>query len=89
MTPPTCFQAALLITRTPAGVHVAGNGSVFLPCVSADPKMPPELLLLHVDSGSKKLSLRGAGQGAGASGLKPCELKFAASLSSLVRLTCR
>ncbi|KAF8057685.1 hypothetical protein HT031_006034 [Scenedesmus sp. PABB004] len=52
---------------------------------------PGELLLLHVDSGSRKFSMRScsvASAAAAAASLKPCELKFGPCLSSLVALRC-
>jgi hypothetical protein len=49
-----------------------------------------ELLLLHVDSATKKFSMKSClasnGDAAAAASLKPCELKFGPSLASLVCL---
>lgn len=52
-----------------------------------------ELLLLHVDSASRKFSMKSclasSGEHAAAGSLKPCELKFGPSLASLVCLKAR
>ncbi|KAG2430621.1 hypothetical protein HXX76_010139 [Chlamydomonas incerta] len=80
---------------------LAGMGAFCLPAAlssssssSTADAAPTELLLLHVDSGSRKQGLRAipaapGTAGAGApSGFHPCELKYAPALGSLVCVRC-
>lgn len=64
----------------------------FILSLVPQPSTDSPALFLQVDSGSRKMSLKGLplGAAAAASSLKPSDLKFgAASASSLVCLTCR
>lgn len=74
----TVLEAAAAVTGTAAVTTGAGSP-------------PAELLLLHVDSASRKFTVRTCQVSIPASvnfTVKPCELKFGSSLSSLVPLQC-
>jgi hypothetical protein len=75
--------AAAAVTASITGVNA--------PAAVAAGAGPQELLLLHVDSSSRKFTMRScqvSSAATAASTLKPCELKFGPSLSSLVCLRC-
>ncbi|KAF6262482.1 ODR-4-like protein [Scenedesmus sp. NREL 46B-D3] len=69
----------------------AGVRGISAPAAVAAAAVPQELLLLHVDSSTRKFTMRSCQAGSAAtaaSTLKPCELKFGPSLPSLVCLRC-
>jgi hypothetical protein len=73
------ISADLAALSSPAGSNVAGEQQ--------------ELLLLHVDSNTRKFNMKSClaskGEHAAAASLKPCDLKFGPSLASLVCLRAR
>jgi hypothetical protein len=74
-----------------AATVTAGVNGVSAPAAVAAAAGAQELLLLHVDSSSRKFTMRScqvSSAATAASTLKPSELKFGPSLSSLVCLRC-
>lgn len=74
-----------------AAALTAGVSGISAPAAVGSASGPQELLLLHVDSSSRKFTMRScqvSSTATAASTLKPTELKFGPSLSSLVCLRC-